>query len=257
MNTISECDAIIREYLAWLKAGISVAEVRAGVCEITTPFVDRHNDSLQLYLLQENGGYVLTDDGYTLSNLEMSGVDLSSPKRQRILKTILQGFGVSVVEGALRVEAQRSNLPRRKHNLIQAMLAANDMFVMAREQVLSLFREDVEQFLRANEIRFTAMIKLAGHSGFDHTFDFIIPPSSKAPERLLRAINRPTRDTATSYMFAWNDTREVRAGDTEAYAILNDEGRQPSGDLLHALRAYQIQPVLWSQRERYVDALRL
>ena len=54
-------------------AGISVAEVRAGVCEITTPFVDRHNDSLQIYLFQENGNYVLTDDGYTLSNLEMSG----------------------------------------------------------------------------------------------------------------------------------------------------------------------------------------
>ena len=257
MNTISECEAIIREYVAWLKTGLSVAQVDDGVCEITTPFLDRHNDHLQIYLFQENGNYVLTDDGYTLSNLEMSGVDLSSPKRQRILKTILQGFGVNVVEGALRVEVHRSNLPRRKHNLIQAMLAVNDMFVMAREQVLSLFLEDVEQFLRANEIRFTAMIKLAGRSGFDHTFDFVIPASPKAPERLLRAINRPTRDTATSYIFAWNDTREVRAGDTEAYAILNDEERKPSGDLLRAFRTYQIQPILWSQRKRYVDALQL
>ncbi len=257
MNTISECEAIIREYVAWLKTRLSVAQVGNGVCEITTPFLDRHNDHLQIYLFQENGNYVLSDDGYTLSNLEMSGVDLSSPKRQRILKTIIQGFGVNVVEGALRVEAQRSNLPRRKHNLVQTMLAISDMFVMAREQVLSLFREDVEQFLRANEIRFTAMIKLAGRSGFDHTFDFVIPASPKAPERLLRAINRPTRDTATSYIFAWNDTREVRAGDTEAYAILNDEEHKPSGNLLHALRAYQIQPVLWSQRERHVDVLQL
>jgi len=257
MNTISECDAIIREYLAWLKTGLSVAEIGDGVCEITTPFLDRHNDHLQIYLLQENGNYVLTDDGYILSNLEMSGMDLSSPKRQRILKTILQGFGVSVVEGALRVEAQRSNLPRRKHNLIQAMLAVNDMFVMAQAQVLSLFREDVEQFLHTNEIRFTAMIKLAGRSGFDHNFDFVIPSSSQAPERLLRAINRPGRDTVSSYIFAWSDTREVRAEDTQAYAILNDEERKPSGDLLQALRAYQIQPILWGQRERHVDVLRL
>jgi hypothetical protein len=257
MNTISECEAIIHEYLAWLKTGLSVAEVGDGVCEITTPFLDRYNDHLQIYLFRENGNYVLSDDGYTLSSLEMSGVDLSSSKRQRILKTILQGFGVSMEEGALRVEAHRSNLPRRKHNLIQAMLAVNDMFVMAREQVLSLFREDVEQFLRASQVRFTAMIKLAGRSGFDHTFDFVIPSSPKAPERLLRAINRPTRDTATSYIFAWNDTREVRAEDTEAYAILNDEEHKPSGDLLHAFRTYRIQPILWSQRERYVDALQL
>ena len=73
----------------------------------------------------------------------------------------------------------------------------------------------------------------------------------------MRAINHPTRDTTTAYIFAWNDTREVRAEGTEAYAILNDEERKPSGDLLRAFRTYQIQPVLWSQRERYVDALQL
>ncbi len=257
MNVIGECDAIIREYLAWLKQGLSVTEMQDGLCEITTPFLDRNNDHLQIYLLQDNGHYVLTDDGYTLGNLEMSGVDLSSQKRQRILKTILQGFGINVVEGALRVEAQRSNLSRRKHNLIQAMLSVDDMFVMARAQVLSLFREDVEQFLRVNEVRFTAMIKLAGRSGFDHTFDFVIPASPQAPERLLRAINRPTRDTATSYIFAWNDTREVRAEDTQAYAILNDEDRGPSGDFVRALRAYQIEPVLWSRREKHAGALQI
>lgn len=257
MNVVLDCDTLIREYLTWLKSEISVVAVKDGVCEFTTPFVDRHNDHLQLYLTQENGNYVLTDDGYTLSNLAMSGVDLTSPKRQQILKTILQGFGVSVVEGALHIEAQRASLPRRKHNLIQAMLAVNDMFVMAREQVRSLFREDVERFLRSNEIRFTSMIKLAGRSGFDHTFDFVIPASSKAPERLLRAINTPSRDNISSYIFAWNDTREVRAEDTQAYAILNDEEHKPSSDVMQALRAYQIIAVFWGQREQHLAALRL
>lgn len=255
MKTISECDAIVGEYLAWLKAGLSVAELREGVCEITTPFVDRHNDSLQLYLVRQNEDYFLTDDGYTLANLEMSGVDLSSPRRRRIITTILQGFGVTVAEGALTVRAQRAHLPRRKHNLIQAMLAINDMFVLAREQVVYLFREDVERFLRANQIRFSPMIKLAGRSGFDHTFDFVIPSSPKAPERLLRAINRPARQTISLCVFASNDARAVRAEDTEAYAVLNDEEGSPPKHLLAALRAYQIKPILWSQREEHVAAL--
>lgn len=257
MNTISECEAIIREYLAWLRAGLSVAKVREGVCEITTPFVDRHNDSLQLYLVREHGDYLLTDDGYTLANLEMSGVDLSSPRRQRILRTILQGFGITVIEGALMIRARRADLPQHKHNLIQAMLAINDMFVLAQARVSSLFREDVERYLRANGIRFAPMIKLAGRTGFDHTFDFVIPSSPKAPERLLRAINRPTRATVFSYIFISNDVRAVRAEDTEAYALLNDGDRTPSDDLLQALRTYRIKPVLWSQREDYATALRL
>jgi len=257
MSVASECDAIIRNYLAWLRAQVSIAQVRDGVCEITTPFVDRHNDSLQLYLLREDGDYLLTDDGYTLTNLEMSGVDLSTSKRQRILGTILRGFGIVLTDGALTVRAQRTDLPQRKHNLIQAMLAIDDMFVLAREQVLALFREDVEKFLRSNRIRFTAMIKLAGRSGFDHTFDFVIPSSTKAPERLVRAINRPTRDSVLSFIFARNDTRDVRPEDTEAYAILNDEDRIPSDELLQALRVYEIKPVLWSQREEYVAALQV
>jgi len=36
---------------------------------------------------------------------------------------------------------------QKKHSLLQAMLAVNDMFVMGEEHVLSLFREDVAVFV--------------------------------------------------------------------------------------------------------------
>jgi hypothetical protein len=37
------------------------------------------------------------------------------------------------------------------------------------------------------------------------------------PERIVQAINRPSRDTAESFMPKWSDTREVRASDSRAY----------------------------------------
>lgn len=245
---------LVKEYVDWLRRGLVISEER-GVYEITTPFLDRHNDHLQIYLRHENGHYVLTDGGYILADLEMSGVDINTPKRRQVLDTILRGFGVRREGGELRVEAQPEDLPRRKHALLQAMLAVNDMFVMGQEQVLSLFLEDVEGFLRAYNVRYVAQIKLTGRSGFDHHFDFAIPASDKRPERLLRAINSPSRDTIEVLCFAWSDTREVRSPDAQALAVLNDTDRQIGAEALQALKAYQIMPILWSARERFVDEL--
>ena len=63
MNTMRECETVIHDYLAWLKAGLSATEAGDGVCEITTPFLDRNNDHLQIYL---NGRKVadIRDDSF-------------------------------------------------------------------------------------------------------------------------------------------------------------------------------------------------
>jgi len=254
MTTANDCLTLVDEYIAWLRKGLSVEQI-GEVCEITTPFLDRHNDQLQIYVQRENGKYILSDDGYILADLRQSGVEFDTEKRKHALATVLQGYGVTQVEGKLRVEANREDLPRRKHNLIQAMLAVNDLFIMGREHVASFFREDVERYLAAKNVRFVAMIKLAGRSGYDHTFDFVIPPSDKHSERLARAINTPNRDNIGAFIFAWNDVRQVRKENAQAFAFLNDEERNISADSLHALEAYEIIGISWSRREEFVESL--
>lgn len=71
--------------------------------EITTPYLDRHNDYLQIYARRQNGSYILTDDGYILSELELSGCKLESPKRLALLQMTLNEFGVKLIDGALEV----------------------------------------------------------------------------------------------------------------------------------------------------------
>lgn len=96
----------------------------------------------------------------------------------------------------------------------------NDLFYLAKPVVESLFHEDVVAWLDANEIRYTPEVKLPGVSGYDQPFNFIIPKSRKQPERVLQAINRPSKDTAQSFIHAWNDTRPARASESKAYAVL-------------------------------------
>ena len=157
---------------------------------------------------------------------------------------------------ALEVHASPETFPARKHSLIQAILAVNDLFYLAKPVVESLFFEDVIAWLEANDIRYTPKVKFTGIGGIDHLFDFVIPKSPrKQPERIVQAINRPTRENAEAFIYAWSDTREVRPPDSKAYAILNDFEQSISGGVPDAFRNYQIEPVPWSHRGEVVTEL--
>jgi hypothetical protein len=243
-----EIQSLLDQYLVWLKDKTSLREIKDWV-EITTPYLDRHNDYLQIYARRENGGYRLTDDSYILEDLEQSGCKLDSPKRQALLKMTVNGFGVQLHQKELETQASRENFALRKHNLIQAMLAVNDLFYLAEPIVKSLFFEDVIAWLDLHEVRYTPKVKFSGKSGYDHLFDFVIPKSRKQPERIVQAINRPSRESAQALAFSWVDTKEVRSSDSRAYAILNDSEHPVSSSVTDAMKSYDVQPVLWSHRE--------
>jgi hypothetical protein len=135
------------------------------------------------------------------------------------------------------------------------MLAVNDMFFLASPVVTSLFYEDVEAWLSELEIRYSPRVKFTGKSGYDHLFDFVIPKSTRQPERIARAINRPTKDAAESLAFAWIDTREVRPEHAKAIAFLNDTDRSVAPPVLDALVNYDIRPILWTLREEAREEL--
>jgi hypothetical protein len=151
------------------------------------------------------------------------------------LKLTLNGFGIQLDDDALVVHATPDNFNLRKHNLVQAMLAINDLFYLAEPMVGSLFLEDVSVWMELNEIRFTPSVKFTGKSGYDHLFHFAIPKSRRAPERIVQAINPPNRDTAEALAFVWIDTKEVRSADSRALAFLNDSEHRPSPTVFDAL----------------------
>ncbi len=250
----SECERLIADYLRWLKEGLRAREAE-GSCRIATPFLDRHNDEIEIYVEERNGGFLLTDDGYTLSDLASSGMTFSTEKRKAHLAAILNGFGVRQEAQELQVHATPQDLPQKKHNLVQAMLAVNDMFVMGEEHVLSLFKEDVARFLEDNHIPVFPDFKLSGRSGFDHKFDFGLPKTRRHPQRVIQAINQLTKDQALSFAFAVADVRVVRAEKLVAYTFVNDVEHPPSEDNLAAMKAYEIEPMMWSRRNESATLL--
>lgn len=246
--------SVAETYLHWLRNNMTVSSY-GDIQEITTPFLDRHNDHLQFYVLPTSSGYRLSDEGYILSDLSASGFDLNSPKRKDILNTTLNGFGVRQENGELVVDATSENLPQRMHFITQAMLAVNDMFVLSQPRVAGYFFDDVKEFLVSKEILHVDKVKITGKSGYDHLIDFVVPKSPKSPEKIIQAINNPSKNTIAAYLFALTDTTQARDNDTMAFAFLNDAKMPISSDVSSALTEYSVTPIRWSKREEIVPRL--
>ncbi|MBP7482508.1 MAG: DUF1828 domain-containing protein [Lacunisphaera sp.] len=244
---------LIADYLAWLKEGFHTEDSPDHVV-ISTPFLDPHNDEMQIFVEKQGDNLRLSDDGYTIADLSDMGLDVNTDKREAHVRQILNGFGVHLDKsGELAVTATPRDFPQKKHNLMQAMLAMHDLAVMGQSHVAQFFEEDVAAFLRERGVSFFRNLKLSGRSGFDHHFDFGFSATSRRPESVMQAVNSLSRDLATSVAFAVNDVRLQRGTDAiQAYTIVNDRDVKPSLDYIDALKAYGITVHTWNEREALV-----
>lgn len=252
----SDANQVVDSYLSWIRHGVSAIKLDERTSELTTPFLDRHNDHLQIYAERLDVDlFLLTDDGYIISELKSGGVERRGDRRRSLFQDLLSGYGVELAGNELRVEASSSNLGQRVHNLVQAMLSLDDMFVLAQPQAQSLFLEDVARFLDEAEVRYSPRAKFAGKSGLDHLVDFVIPKSKEAPERILQVVNSARRDRVESLLFAASDMRAARGIEVSYIALVNDSKREVPPDILNAFAAYDIHAQPWSRRAQLLQAL--
>nr|WP_317200592.1 DUF1829 domain-containing protein [uncultured Psychrobacter sp.] len=254
--TIDSIEGHFDNYIKWLRDKTCFREVRNGWVEVTTPHLDRHNDCLQFYVKSDDSDIVFTDGGYIIDDLEASGVQLDSPKRRKILNEILNGLGITLSDNnELMVKGNTENFAVKKNNLIQAMLAVNDMFALATSNIASLFYEDVESWLEVNDIRYVPSIGFKGKSGFDFRFDFVIAKHKEHPERLLQTVNVPNKSNIEHLLFSWSDTKETRPENSKLYAIMNDIDNKISPTIQQSLDNYNVVGIPWSHRDEFVERL--
>ena len=239
---------LINQYVDWLRSEITFSKCNESY-EITSPYLDRNNDYLQIYIKQsEDGSLVLTDDGYLLSSLAADGMAVIGSRKQ-LLDGILRNYGVSLVGGSLITKTTPKDFAQRKHMLLQAMLTVDDMFMTSQSRVASFFLEDIQEYFDSNDIFYSENVQFTGTSGYIHTYDYILQRSRRKPERLCRALNSPTKTNVTNILFGWEDTKATRHDDSKLIVFINDENKISPG-VVESLENYDASTVLWSERKQ-------
>lgn len=240
------------EYYKFLKEKTKVKELPVSDwVEISTPFTDVFNDSIDIYAKRSNGKVILSDDGKTMKNLELSGIEISrSEKRKQMLDRILLNYGVRIDNRQLITEANEINFAQKKLNLISAISEANDLYVLAKHIVSSVFREDVKQYLEDNNIIYTPFFISRGNTGLEFVFDFQI--AYKNDEILIKAFNSINQLNLTNFLFKWDDVKQVREKQSEknvkGLAVINNEDRNVKSELLEALENKKAETIIWTER---------
>ena len=249
-------DKYTSEYLSWLKKNMEEFKIDENTYRFTLPYLDRSNDQIEIYIIDKgNGKYRISDDGEVLSSLDLAGLNpVSSDKRNRILNQVLASHGVSRSENELYVEAYTNDLQLRKHMLSQCMVKVSDMFYLASPTTKTLFLEDVRCYLDSNEIRYTEDVSFTGISKYSSNYDFVIPPSRRAPERIIKTVNTFNKSQMKNIIFSWNDTKVNRSKESILYTFIHDV-KDNDVSAIDGLKEYGIQPIEWKERDLYLGQL--
>jgi Domain of unknown function DUF1829/Domain of unknown function DUF1828 len=249
---MSWLDIFIDDYYKWLRKKTIIRDTGSSSWVlIDTPFTNMYNDTIELYAKKEGDKITLSDNGDTFSNLELSGISFErSSFRRSLMQNILRNYGVLLNGTQLFTSATQKNFSQRKYNILTAIMELNDLYVMSKHKVASIFKEDVRKYLDSKEIIYTPDFISKGSTGLEFTFDFQI--AKKEREIVIKSFNSINQTYLASFLFKWDDIKPVRENITkkevQAIAIINDENKNINSDYLDALSSKNADCILWSQR---------
>lgn len=252
MNWLSEG---VNEYYEWLKKRTFVRKDEAtGWSVVSTPFVGIFNDTIDIFVkTQADGRILLSDDGNTLGNLELLGVNFkSSMGRKDILERAKLNYGVTFTkEGEIVKTVEKAEFVQGKHDILRAMLELSDMVNLTTHRVASVFRDDVKNLFHEKRVNVTPGFIASGRSGIRFTFDYLI--AKPETEIVLQTFNHLDRPNLATFLFGVEEVKPVREQISEKefkpIALVNDVDNKVKGEFLEALRNRNLDYMLWSERE--------
>lgn len=219
---------------------------------INTPFIGAFNDTIEIYA-QKNGSQLkLSDNGETISNLEIQGLQIQGSKRRKsLLDSILINYGVKIDNDELVIETNINKFSQSKHNFLSAIIEINDLYVLSNHNVASIFKEDVRNYLDSHNIIFTPDFISKGSTGLEFNFDFQIAQRDK--EIVIKSFNTINKSNLPTFLFSWDDIKPVREKITKknvtAIAIINDIDKEVKSEFLEALKSKNANFILWSEKD--------
>lgn len=249
-----EINKLLNSYFDYLKGDFDINVIDKKCYEIITPFLDRHNDNISVYIdFLDDNTLKISDGGETIQDLKLSGFEFNTEKRNKHLEVALNGFGVFRKENdELFVISGACDFAKKQHNMIQALISVNDMFVPSKTSS-GFFYDDVECFFDSINARYAPNVSIEGKSHLSHKFEFLISKSRQEKERLIKLLNNAKKENLKATLFTFTDLATDRSS-SDKIIIFND-GDIENKDLSVATKELNIKLLKWSKIKNYTEYL--
>ncbi len=246
-------DLYVDEYYKWLREKTIIQkDTTTDWFLINTPFMGAFNDLIEIYAKKDGEQLTLSDNGETMTNLELQGLHIQGSKQRRdLLDAILLNYGLHCKKDELLIKTNLENFSQSKHNFLSAIIEVNDLYVLSNNNVASIFKEDVRDYLTSQNIIYTPDFISKGTTGLEFNFDFQIAQKDK--EIVIKSFNTINKQNLSTFLFAWDDIKPVREKSTKkevkAISIINDTNKEVKTEYIDALKSKKTDYILWSERD--------
>ena len=129
---------------------ITIEEENEHLYRINTPFGFDDGDSYLIFLEWKPDGYIISDRGHTLMHISYwtDTERFFEGRRGKTLEAIINRFGLNFESGEIKLRTAAENIGEAVFHYLQALDKITDMEYLDREQIRTLFVEDVVHFVQ-------------------------------------------------------------------------------------------------------------
>lgn len=202
-------DSLRKVYLEWVKEN-SYKDLNNEWVEIKTPFTDLTGSYIYLFAKQIGDKIYLTDYGNTLNELELNKIELKRTRKE-LFNNILLTNGCKLGKELNDIYTDFYDIldfPIRKHQLIQAIINVNDLNLISKNNVKSMFISDIMEYLDDNNIIYSDRVySISGKSTLPNQFDLSVGKVKRKdlPQIHIRVINQLNKNNVKMLLFAKDD----------------------------------------------------
>ncbi|MDN7144400.1 DUF1828 domain-containing protein [Liquorilactobacillus mali] len=195
----------ISQYTEWLNQNYTIQNLEQGD-EITTPFTNTIGDNIRIYVKPLKDNLIeLSDDGNTLNDLDLMGIDMTTSTRNKLLVNVLNQYNIKKNDDILKTESTPQNFPIKKQELLQTLLRVDDLFMTKKSLATDIFLQEVLSYFEENNFGGLPDYSLDGNTGNNYRYNYALGPTKKRPLTLFQIMNNPSFQRLAAEAYALND----------------------------------------------------
>lgn len=247
------CNDIIDTYLETLRGEFKCIK-RDEYIRIITPYLYPDNDLIEVFVQEISpDSLIITDLGETLRHLHTQGFDIfSTSKRKFLYETIISRANLQAIKGELVKETTPDKLGEAIFDVISTSKALGDLIYTSTAYEPAIFTEEVEAFLKENDIRYEKNIQVIGVTGKKYRINFKVFNHQESLMEILSPKSKLGIKFKVDATFrTWYDIDKQ----AKKFSMLNDIDfvwKDPDIRILNEVSNV----ILWSKKEKILDFLK-
>lgn len=228
-----------------------------------TPFVDPFGDEYKVLIKATNNTYEVTDQGYTIWNLESRGINVTKKEstRKNIVNSIVSENTVSLKDTNYSIYKKvnsKSDIAQAINQVLDSMMKISDLIFSSRNKVKRMFKDDILDYLSENKEKYKYDLGFSVHGKSDMSYDLdFVFRKSLNETKWTKVYSSLTKNVAEMAIGIWLDTDIYRNNNPSIKATFNilvQDIDESDNQFVTGLKNHNIDVIDFSNKTQFREA---